>query len=138
MHPYHMEWYMKEEQKRKDRQKENQIELLNQQFFRLIEKLSYQLDRKKYEKEEAVYNRQLVQCSIWRIGYRNNFINPKVLTLQAGWLFHILQEEKGLGTIENEVYLTREVASLIYRIRNIDLSAYQELHQKHPEIRSIL
>lgn len=138
MHPYHVDWYMREEKKKKERFQEGQIEMLNLQFSRLIEKLSYQLDREKYEEEEAVYNRQLVHCSIWRIGYRNNFINPKVLTLQAGWLFYILEKEKGLGTIENEVYLTREVAGLIHRIRNVDLSAYQELHRKHPEIRSIL
>lgn len=138
MHPFHVDWYMNEEKKREERQQEGQIERLNQQFTRLIGKLSHQLDRQKYEKEEGVYNRQLVSCSIWQLGYRNNFINPKVLTLQAGWLVHILEEEKGLGTIKYEDYIKREVLNLIHQIRNVDMSAYQELHRKYPKLRSIL
>ena len=138
MHQYHLDWHMNEEKKRKERQQEGEIERLNQQLSNLIKKLSFKLDRQKYTKEEGVYNRQLVSCTIWQLGYRNNFINPKVLTLQAGWLFHILEEEKGLGIIENEDYLRREVSHLIHQIRIVDMSAYQELHQKHPKLRTIL
>lgn len=138
MHPYHVDWFMKEERKREERQQESQVEQLNQRFANLIGKLSYQVDREKYEKEEGAYNRQLVSCSIWRLGYRNNFISPKVLTLQAGWLAHILDEEKGLGTIKNEVYFQREVSNLIQRIRHVNMSAYQELYHNYPKVRSIV
>lgn len=138
MHPYHMQWFMDEERKRKEQHQENDIDRLNREFSNLIQKLSYQVERKKYAKEEMLYNRQLVSSSIWQLGYRNNFINPKVLTLQAGWLLHILKEEKGLGTIDNENYLEREISNLIHRIRNVDMQAYQEVHRKYPEARSIL
>lgn len=138
MHPYHMDWFMKEEEKRNNMRKENEIELLNLQFKRLIEPLAYTLDKTKYRQEEQSFNRQLVSCTIWNLGYRNNYINSDVLVLQAEWLLLVLEKEAGLGTIKHEVQLKRELGSLIHRIRNVDIGAYQKLLQKQPDVRNIL
>lgn len=138
MHPYHVDWFMKEEEKRKGMQRENEIEMLNRQFSNLIEKLSYKVDRGNYANEERQFSRQLVSSSIWRLGYRNNFINPKVLTLQAGWLLYILKEERGLETLGNYNHVERETSQLIMRVRNVDFQAFEAILREYPTVRSIL
>lgn len=129
---------MKEEARRKDMQQEHDIERLNHEFSRLIERLSYQVERANYLYDEMEFNRQLVSCSIWRLGYRNNFINRNVLTLQAGWLLVILKAERGLDTLKNYTHVEREVAHLIMRIRHVDMRAYEAVFRNYPEVQSIL
>ena len=138
MHPYHIDWFMREEEKRRGMQKENEIEMLNRQLSNLIEKLSYQVDRDNYKSEEMQFSRKLVSSSIWRLGYRNNFIDPNVLTLQAGWLLYILKQERGLDTLKNYNYVEKETASLILRIRHVDMNAFDAVIRKYPYVRSIL
>lgn len=138
MHPYHMDWFMKEEEKRNNMQKENEIERLNRQFSNLIEKLSFQVDRALYQNEEMQFSRKLVSSSIWRLSYRNNFIDPKVLTLQAGWLLFILKQERGGDNLKNYTHVERETAGLILRIRHLDMRAFDAVIREYPEVRSIL
>lgn len=138
MHPYHVNWFMKEEEKRKNMHKENDIEMLNRQFSQLIEKLSHKVDRGSYANEERKFNRHLVSSSIWQLCYRNNLINPKVLTLQAGWLLYILKEERGLETVGNYNQIEKEISQLIMRVRNVDFQAFNEILRKYPSVHTIL
>ena len=138
MHPYHVDWFMKEEEKRRNMHKENEIEMLNRQFSNLIEKLSYQVDRALYRNEEMQFSRKLVSSSIWRLCYRNNLINPKVLTLQAGWLLYILKQERGVDTLKNYNHVEKETAQLIMRMRHVDYHAFEAVIREYPEVRSIL
>lgn len=138
MHPYHVQWWKKEEEKREQSRNESEIETLNRQFSNLIRKLEHKLDKSKYRDEENRVNRQLVSCSIWKLGYRNNFINPHVLALQAEWLLLILKKEEGEGTIENEQHFKRELSNLIHRIRHVEMSVYSNFIRNHPDANRIL
>lgn len=138
MNHFHMEWYRKEEEKREKRREENEIDLLNHQFSRLIEQLSGSVSHEKYEEEAMIYSRELVQSSIWRLGYRNNFVNPNVLTLQAGWIALLLKGEEGTGVILREETVKREFANLLHRMRYVHQQAYMNMIHRYPDIQTYL
>ncbi|WP_442638031.1 hypothetical protein [Rossellomorea marisflavi] len=138
MHPFHMDWFLKEEEKRENLRKSNEISLLNQQLSRLIKRLSGFVSLEDYEEEAMEFSRQLVQSSIWSLGYRNNFENPRVLSLQAGWITLVLKREENTDTIPCSREIAREFSQVLHRMRFVSQSAYMDSLNHYPEVRTYL
>lgn len=138
MHPFHMDWFLKEEEKREKMRKSNEISLLNQQLATLIQRLSGFVSLEDYEEEAMTFSRQLVQSSIWSLGYRNNFENPKVLSLQAGWIVLVLKKEEKSGVIPCRREIARELSQLLHRMRFASQSAYMDSLNEYPDMRTYL
>lgn len=137
MNTFHMNWWKEQEEEREKQHLNQAVERLNREFSRIIETLSVKLDKTKYRGKESEFNRHLVSCSIWSIGYLNNLHNPRVIALQAEWLYYLFQEEAGTGKIQGEDRLKKEIHALIRRLHHVDARSYQILHQNSPDIHSM-
>lgn len=136
MNHFEMDWYMKEEQKREERLIKNQTHLLNQELARVILKLSSNVNESDYEDVIDEYNRELVQSSVWRLGYLNNFENPLVIGIQLAFIALIIEreDEKGNGTHEEWGYVTFNLERMMTRFRHHDMHAFQQSLHLFPHL----
>lgn len=122
MHPM-IDWWMKEQEKKKDLVRANEIALINRQLQELLHRIAHKIDRAKYKKEADQAGRgKLVQCSIWNITYRNNMENPDVALSQGLLISYILKHEE----MENKSRFQEEVDILMRRLGNVDWGLYLE------------
>lgn len=133
-----MQWWMKEEEKRKNRQHSNQTHLINNQLSNAIMRLSADVDRADYEAFEHEYNRHLVQSGIWYLRYANNFEDPRVMGVQAAWIALIFEEEEKRGKIQDLRYTEYEFRRTLSQARMHDNSAIQEAIRRFPHLRKFL
>lgn len=115
------DFYQREQKRKEEGYKSNQIFLHNQQLQHILKPLLHKIDRKNYEKEEREANRMCVQCSIWDLKYRNNFENPKVAITQANFISLILERE----AIENKNYLKQETERIMYQLQHVYPHTFQ-------------
>lgn len=136
MNHFAMDWYMKEEQKRKERLIKNQTYLLNQELARVILKLSSHVNESDYDDVIDDYNRELVRASVWKLCYLNNFENPLVIGVQLAFIALIIEREdkKGNGTHEQWGYESFKLERMMTRFSRHDMDAFQQSLRLFPHL----
>lgn len=126
MDTFAIEWWKKEEQKRKERRNAGEAQIINRVLSGLIQELRY-----KFVKDESIYdegvnkaNRHLVQSTIWNVGYLNNLENPIVAVLQYYFILAILEKEN----IEDTRYYEHEANRMKNRLM-MSFNIQRELQQ---------
>lgn len=111
---YGMQWWEKEQERKKKASENFEANNINRQLNNMIQKLRYNVvqDESVYEEYVRFANSRLVQCSIWDITYRNNMENPIVGVLQYYLALAILIKD---GGEENE-YMLHELRRLRNRL----------------------
>lgn len=137
-HQFAMQWWMKEEEKRKNRQQANQIHLINNQLSNAIMRLSVDVDKKDYQGFEQEYNRHLVQSGIWHLRYVNNFEDPFVMGVQAAWIALIFEEEEKKGKVQDLRYSEYEFRRVFAQARMHDHSEIQRAINVFPHLKKWL
>lgn len=121
---------MKEQKKKKDNQKSNDVAMVNRKLKEIIRNISNNVERLKYEKEANQAGSRLMQCSIWEVNYQNNMENINVALSQGLFISFLLKREE----VEQKIYLQNEVDILMRQIGNVDWGIYMEYVQLKGEI----
>lgn len=119
---YHLDWFMKEEEKRKNRMTSNDVSMINRDLQRIMHQLVDDIDQEKYQKEANQAGRILVQSTIWNIGYMNNMENADVALAQGLFMAFILKQEN----TEKKDYYDREIDIQMRRLGNVDWGMFLE------------
>lgn len=119
---HHLDWWMQQEEKKKDRIKANDVSLLNRELQLMLHRIENEINKEKYERETRQAERHLVQTSIWNIGYMNNLENPDVVLTQGLFIAYILKNE----LMEAKGYYERELDGIMRRFGNVDWAMYLE------------
>lgn len=130
MDPWGKNWFLKEEEKKKERIKRNKIHKINHQLQILVKRLSSKIEPKEYEdfvsKLESHY--QISGCTLWNLSWANNYESGKVAIAQALLITHIVkQEDHNLGDIQ---HFQHEADILMRHLGHLDWACYLEYNQK--------
>lgn len=136
MNHFAMDWWMKEEEKRKNRQTANQVHLINNQLSNAIMRLSADVKKEEYREFESEYNRHLVQSGIWYLRYANNFENPLVMGVQVAWIAFIFEQEESKGNLNNLRYTEHEFRRLLNQVKMQDYQAFHQTLHLFPHLQS--
>lgn len=120
---HHLNWYEKQQEKKRDNHKANEISLLNQGLKRQLKRVQSFIKRQDYLEESRKLSRPIVQSNIWDIGWRNNLENPEVAVAQAMLIQTVLKREGSM--IKNSNSIQHEVDNLMRRLGNVDWGMYQ-------------
>ena len=112
----HLDWYQKEQEKKKKSMEESQIALLNRNLQRILKTLLKDLDKDKYVGVTDNAHKYLVRSSLWDLSYQNNFNNPNVAVMQALLIVAIAKGEN-LG---HKRHLIDEADRMVAQLGHID------------------
>lgn len=116
-------WYQQQEEERKNRQKANDILLINQQLQSLLHEVQHKINNwKKYDAvaNQLEWEHRVTQSSLWRLSWANNFENEQVALAQGLLIVHILKNE----SLENKRQWEQRVDVLMRRLGNVDWGIY--------------
>ncbi|WCK57024.1 hypothetical protein PP175_27940 (plasmid) [Aneurinibacillus sp. Ricciae_BoGa-3] len=128
---HHLDWWQQQQQKKADAMRGNDIFLINQSLQRVLQQVQQHINREDYRKEAQKVQRYLVQCSVWKIGYRNNMENENVALEQALFIQLILSKEE----IPHKAHLQKEVDRFMRQLGNLDWGMYGEYNRRKQSIR---
>lgn len=109
-----MEWWKKQEDKRKERMNSNTIQRLNLELVGIIREIKPLINKDDYRLEVSKLSKHLAQCNIWDVIYSNNLESPKVLLDQALLIHTVINRE--------------EKVELYQKANNLDSIIYQAMH----------
>jgi len=121
-HFYAHQWYEKEQKRKEEFQKKQNISLINRNLQRILHQMEGSIHREDYEKEASVVNRMLIQSHIWNMTYANNFENGQVAVEQGLLIYTILMRE----SLENKTYYLNEVERYMRQLAHVDYNLYLE------------
>ena len=125
---HHLDWYHKQEEKRKDSRRRNDISLINQELKSLLQRAQSFINREDYKEEARMANRVVQQSSIWNIGYINNMESERVAVEQALLLKVILKRDG--ENIRHGKAMDSEVDYVMRRLGNVDWGIYTTYNQR--------
>lgn len=125
---HHLDWYHKQEEKRKDSRKRNDISLINQELKSLLQRAQSFINREDYKEEASLANRFVQQSSIWNVGYINNMESASVAVEQALLLKVILKRDG--ENINHGKAMNSEVDYVMRRLGNVDWAIYTTYNQR--------
>ena len=114
------QYYLKEQEKKKENYKKSQIYLLNNQLIDILRRIEKDVDKEKWAKEIKEVDRALVQSHVWNIRYLNNLENEKVTVALLLFLEVILHDESQSHNKHHQQTIKR----LASQLQVIDSSAY--------------
>lgn len=90
-----IKWFMAQEEKEEMARKRNQLHLINSNLQNLLRKLvSEGIEKEAYQDIERKLSRQygVVQCTLWRLQWANNFERAEVALAQGLLIKRILED----------------------------------------------
>lgn len=121
---HQLNWYAKEQERKKEHHLKNEALLVNQQLKVLLQRVQSFINRENYLQEARKQSATIVQSSVWNVIWRNNMENPEVALAQAMLLECILQRDSEV--IKNGKGIQMEVRNLMRRLGNSNTGVYQD------------
>lgn len=115
-------WYERDRKKKKERERANDISLINRQLQQLLNEVKHKINWKKYEKVANIleYRHRVKQSSLWNLSWANNFEDKEVALAQGVLIYHIIKNEE---LTDSALYLHR-VDKLMKRLGSVDSGVY--------------
>lgn len=124
-------WYEKQKAKQKESHRKHDITLINRQLNNILQHIEHEIEKDRFQVQERAMNRHLVQSSIWRMGYANNFENTDVAIEQAVFIYLLVSATESIPD-----YRLKEVEGIMRRFGNTDWGKYGEFNRRIAVIRT--